>query len=61
MIGLFIIGGGIALFMIGIAIGINTSLGGTRSDHVDSSGLFAGLGTFAVFVGIAVTVQELLL
>ena len=37
MTGLLVLGVGIALFMLAIGISINTSMGGTRSDHDDGS------------------------
>lgn len=44
---------GVVLMVFSITIAINTSIGGTRSDYNDGSGVVAGIGAVFFVVGVA--------
>ena len=60
MTGIALILFGAVLVVTGIGIACNTSMGGTRSDHSDNSGIIAFAGSLAIVVGLIVLMVEAL-
>ena len=58
MIGPWIILAGLGLLGLAVAVGMNTSMGGTRSDYDDGSGCLAYIGMVCIPVGIVTTLGE---
>lgn len=58
MTGVYILLCGLGLFALAALIAIDTSMGGTRSDYNDGSGILVGLGALLVVAGIITLIVE---